>query len=123
MTVDAGALRELTRADVLAFGPVGFAATTLPVTRAFEQLADIAARGETDIRPHLDRLLAEGSPAGRAYAATLLARIDPDAGRSAWRALAADRAEVTTFDGCIMRTLTLAEYASVRLNPTPPPKP
>jgi hypothetical protein len=116
MAVDEDALRELTRADVLAFGPVGFASTTLPATRAFEQLAEVAAQGRADIRPHLDRLLAEGSPAGRAYAATLLARLDPDAGRSAWRSLAADLTELTMFSGCVMHRTTLAEYAAGHLN-------
>ena len=60
-------------------------------------------------------MLAEGTPAGRAYAATLLAGLDPDAGRSAWRSLATDPAELTTFNGCVMRRITLAEYAAGHL--------
>jgi hypothetical protein len=116
MGVDEGALRELARADVLAFGPVGFAATVLPVTLAYQRLSAAADTDDTDVRPFLDRLLAEGSPAGRAYAATLLARIEPDAGLSAWRALAADPAELTTFDGCVMRRTSLASYAAGHLH-------
>jgi hypothetical protein len=120
MAVDEAALRELAHADVLAFGPVGFAATVLPATSAYRQLsaaADAAAADGTDVRPYLDRLLAEGSPAGRAYAATLLARIEPDAGRSVWRSLAVDTAELTTFEGCVMRRTTVAEYAATHLFP------
>jgi hypothetical protein len=116
MAVDEAALRELAHADVLAFGPVGFAATVLPATSAYHELSDAADADGTDVRPYLDRLLAEGSPAGRAYAATLLARIEPDAGRSVWRSLAVDTAELTTFEGCIMRRTTLAEYAATHLN-------
>jgi len=116
MPVNEAALRELVHADVLAFGPVGFVATVLPVTLAYRALSEAAEADDTDVRPYLDRLLAEGSPAGRAYAATLLARIEPDAGRSVWRSLAADRAELTTFEGCVMRRTTLAEYAAGHLN-------
>lgn len=115
MAVDEAALRELARADVLAFGPVGFAATVLPVTRAYQQLAEFVDVNGAEARPYLDRLLAEGTPAGRAYAATLLAQIEADAGLSAWRSLAADRDEVTTFSGCVMRRSTLAEYAAAQL--------
>ncbi|HYN97643.1 MAG TPA: hypothetical protein VES42_27710 [Pilimelia sp.] len=114
MAVDEGALRELSSADVVAFGAVGFAASTLPVTRAYQRLAE-ALGGEVDLRPHLDRLLAEGTPAGKAYAATLLDKLDHDAGRAAWRSLATDRAEITTFTGCLMNRTTLAEYAADRL--------
>ena len=115
MAVEESALRELSRADVLAFGPVGIAAALLPATRAYEKLADVVARGTDDVRPHLDRLLAEGTPAGRVYAASLLSRLDPEAGRLAWRSLAADSSELTTFAGCIMRRTTLAEYAAGQL--------
>ena len=117
MAVNEAALRELAHADVLAFGPVGFVATVLPVTLAYRQLSEAAEADDADVRPYLDRLLAEGSPAGRAYAATLLARIEPVAGRSAWRALAADPAELTTCEGCVMRRTSLAEYAAGHLDP------
>jgi len=112
------ALRELGEADVLAFGPVGFAATVLPVTVAYQTLADrLRADGGADLVPHLDRLVAEASPAGKVYAATLLAEVDPNAAREAWRRLAADRAEFTTFSGCVMNRTSLAEYAAANLTP------
>ncbi|HEU4423243.1 MAG TPA: hypothetical protein VFR67_11980 [Pilimelia sp.] len=108
------ALRELARADVLAFGPVGFAATVLPATVAYQTVADrLHADGAADLVPHLDRLVAEASPAGKAYAATLLAEVDAAAAERAWRALAADPAEFTTFSGCVMNRTSLAEYAKI----------
>lgn len=116
MAVDEDSLRDLSRADVVAFGPIAPDGMVLPVTRAYERLADLVTGGTVDVRPHLDRLLAEGSPAGRAYAATLLARLDPDAGRSIWRSLVADQAELTTFDGSLMRRTTLAAYAAAQLS-------
>jgi len=114
------ALRELAEADVLAFGPVGFAGTTLPVTRAYQRIAESLHTGDTDLVPHLDRLVAEGSPAGKVYAATLLAELDPTAAVAAWRALAADPAEFTTFSGCVMNRTSLAEYAAGNLAPGTP---
>lgn len=116
MAVDEDSLRELSRADVVAFGPIALDGTVLPVTRAYERLAAVVDEGVVDVRPHLDRLLAEGTPAGRAYAATLLARLDPDAGRSIWRSLVADQAELITFEGSLMRRGTLAGYAAAQLS-------
>lgn len=114
------AVRELAEADVVAFGPVGIAATVLPVTRAYWTVSEHLHKGDTDLVPHLDRLVAEASPAGRVYAAVLLAELDPAAAREAWRAMAANRAEITTFSGCIMHRTTLAEYAAGQLTPGPP---
>jgi hypothetical protein len=113
MTVDE-ALRELAGADVVAFGPVGFAAAVLPATRAYQTVADAIEDG-AGVRPRLERLLAEATPAGRAYAATLLGRLDPGAGRAAWRTLATDPAEITTFMGCVMNRESLGAYAGARL--------
>jgi hypothetical protein len=111
----AEALRELAGADVVAFGPVGFAATTLPATRAYEAVADEIDEGRgADLRPYLDRLLTEGPPAAKVYAATLLDRLDAGAGREAWRLLAGDQREITTFTGCVMNRTTLSEYATGR---------
>ena len=39
------------------------------------------------VRTQLAWLLANGSPAGKAYAATLLDELDPAAGRAAWGSL------------------------------------
>jgi hypothetical protein len=107
-------LRQLAQADVVAFGGVGFAGTTLPVTEAFHALADEVGRHGEALRPRLERLVATATPAGKVYAATLLDRIDPVAGREAWRRLSRDRSPVNTFTGCIAGRTTLAEYAAGR---------
>ena len=60
-------------------------------------------------------MLADGTPAGRAYAATLLERVDPAAARAAWTSLRDDPSEFTTFVGCVMDRETLGTYASRRL--------
>ena len=105
-------LKVLAKADVVAFGGVGFAGTVLPATRAFDELA---GRLTGELRPDLERLVARATPAGKVYAATLLARLDPAAGLAAWQRLAADGSPVGTFTGCIRAETTLAEYAAERI--------
>jgi hypothetical protein len=109
------AVEELARADTVAFGGVGIAGTLLPVTEAYRRVEAALADDPEGVREQLDRLLAEGTPAGRVYAATLLERSDPTAGRAAWTALRGDPAEFGTFTGCVMGRATLGEYASERL--------
>jgi hypothetical protein len=108
------AVRELAEADVVAFGGVGLAGRILPATEAYQRLADLLPDAADRVRPQLAWLLANGSAAGKAYAATLLERIDPAAASSAWRSLSGDRTEFTTFQGCVMGRTTLAEYAGAR---------
>jgi hypothetical protein len=107
------AVRQLAKADVLAFGGVGLAGRILPATEAYLDLAHRLGHDDK-VRPQLAWLLAKGSPAGKAYAATLLQELDPAAGRAAWRSLTKDRSEFTTFSGCVMGRTTLAEYAAGR---------
>jgi len=109
------AVEELARADTLAFGGVGFAGTVLPVTEAYRRVEAALAAHPDEVRGHVDRLLDRGSPAGRAYAATLLEQVDPGAARAAWTALRDDPAEFTTFTGCVMGRSSLREYAADRL--------
>jgi hypothetical protein len=104
-------LKELEKADVVAFGGVGFAGEVLPVTRAYDAIAGELTEA---VRPGLERLLDRATPAGKVYAATLLTRLDPDAGRAAWRRLAGDRSPVATFSGCVRGRTTLAAYASAQ---------
>ena len=105
-------LTTLARAETVAFGPVGFAAKTLPETQAYLDLADALDRHARTLRPQLERLLTEATPAGRVYAADLLYKLDPVAGRDAWYRLAADRSPLSTFAGCVMGRTTVAEYAA-----------
>jgi hypothetical protein len=104
-------LRELEKADVVAFGGVGFAGEVLPVTRAYDAVAEALT---DDLRPRLQELLERATPAGKVYAATLLGRLDPAAGRDAWRRLAGDPSPVATFTGCVRGSATLADYASAQ---------
>jgi hypothetical protein len=104
-------LQELERAEVVAFGGVGFAGQVLSVTRAFDAVAEQLS---PELRPRLGRLLDRASPAGRVYAAVLLGRLDPQAGEAAWQRLADDRAPVETFSGCVKNRTTLAEYAAAQ---------
>ena len=112
----AAAVQTLATADTVAFGGVGFANQILPPTAAFQTLDEALPEQLDAVRHELVRLLTEATPAGRAYAATLLNRIDPAAGREAWRSMAGDRGELSTFSGCVMRRTTLGEYASGQLD-------
>jgi hypothetical protein len=106
-------LRTLAKADTLAFGGVGFVGTILPETAAFDALSAQIERGDGDaLRPELERLLTKATPAGKLYAALLLARLDPEAGRATWQRLAGDRSPVRTFSGCVMGQTTVGEYAA-----------
>jgi hypothetical protein len=105
------ALRALADADTVAFGPVGFAARTLPATEAYR----VVERAGEPARPYLDWLLGHASPAGKVYAATLLDRLDPAAGRAAWQRLTGERAAVQTFSGCIVGRTTVGEYAAAAM--------
>ncbi|WP_234583121.1 hypothetical protein [Micromonospora sp. MH99] len=109
------AVDELVTADTLAFGGVGIAGATLPVTEAYQRVEAALDDHPEEVRRQLDRLLAKGSPAGRAYAATLLERVDPAAARAAWTSLRDDPTEFTTFVGCVMGRSTLGDYATQRL--------
>jgi hypothetical protein len=109
------AVKELARADTLAFGGVGIASQILPATEAYRQVERALAEQPEPARKKIDWLLKHGSPAGRAYAATLLDTVDPARGRAAWARLRDDEGEFTTFSGCVMGRATLREYATERL--------
>jgi hypothetical protein len=104
-------LKLIAEADVLAFGPVGFAGAVLPVTQAYYDVAEALERDGEALRPRLERLLDTATPAGRLYAADLLYQLDPAAGRQAWHRLVGDGTEVRTFSGCVMGQTTVGEYA------------
>ena len=109
------AVDTLVAAETLAFGGVGFAGEVLPVTEAYERVAAAVDDHPEEVRRQLDRVLTDGTPAGRAYAATLLERVDPAAARAAWTSLRDDPGEITTFVGCVLDQETLGAYASRRL--------
>ncbi|MEV4753824.1 hypothetical protein AB0J86_01725 [Micromonospora sp. NPDC049559] len=107
----AAAVRELAAAETVAFAGVGFAGQLLPVTEAYLAVEAALPHRVEELQPRLAWLLAHGSPAGRAYAATLLSRFDPAAGRAAWESLTRDHSEFTTAHGCLRHRVSLAEYA------------
>lgn len=106
------AVRELTNADIVAFGGVGIASALLPATQAYRVIEQMLPDHRDRICERLDWLLSNASPAGRVYAATLLERLDPPAGRAVWSSLREDPAEFTTFTGCVMGRTTVSEYAT-----------
>jgi len=91
----------------VAFGGVGFADIEGPESGAFSQ---ILAAGPAYLEP-IQRLLDQASPAGRVYAATLLAAIDGAAGRGAWQRLAAQGDIIEVQAGCTISKTRLSSYA------------
>jgi hypothetical protein len=110
------ALHELVTADLVAFGGVGLMSRVLPVTEAYHTLGRAIARDGAALRPHLEWLLTNATPAGKVYAAALMEGLDPAAARSAWQTIAKSPEEITTFVGCVMNKTSLAEYAGDRLS-------
>jgi hypothetical protein len=108
-------LGELARADTVAFGGVGIAGTLLPATQAYFSIEEALPLHKRELRPRLERMLDSATPAGRIYAAELLNHVEAAAGQAAWRRLADQHAEVSTFSGCIMGKTTLHRYATDRL--------
>ncbi|MGC4808025.1 hypothetical protein [Micromonospora sp. DT233] len=108
-----GAVTELAEANALIFGLSMLGAS--PQAEAYWEVERQLDAHPEQARRKVDRLLTHGSPAGRAYAATLLDRIDPAAGRAAWAAMRADPTELVTQTGCVRRRTTLGEYAAGEL--------
>jgi hypothetical protein len=108
-------LGEIARADAVAFGGVGIAGTLLPATQAYFSIEEALPLHKSELKPRLERMLEHATPAGRIYAAELLNHVEAAAGQAAWRRLAGQNAEVSTFSGCIMGKTTLHRYASDRL--------
>ena len=111
----ADAVAALADAETVSFGGVGLAGTMLPETEAYQRIEEAAGDRPDEVRGQLERLLSAGSPAARVYAATLLDRLDPAAGRAAWTALRADPAQLNTATGCVLDSTTVGEYAANRL--------
>ena len=105
------AFDTLKHAELVAFGGVGFAGQVLPVTEAYRQVR--AARDP--VRPKIEKLLTDATPAGKVYAATLLEAIDPAVGRAAWQKLATQEDPFRIMRGCVGFQSTLAEYAANEL--------
>jgi hypothetical protein len=105
------AFDELSKAETLSFGGVGFANIEGPATTAFYT---VRAAGPAYLAP-LQRLLDQATPAGRVYAATLLTAIDKAAGRRAWERLATQHDTLNMQEGCPVFPTQLSRYAIERL--------
>lgn len=110
------ALRLLERADTLAFHGVGIAGIVLRETEAFRMVA--ASKQLADHEPELRRLIHEATPAGRIYAACLLAKLRPR-DKAVWQPLLADTAPVVTGAGCIMETVSVRTSAERLMHARP----
>ncbi len=87
-------------------GPaVGVAAAKSGTYQAFEEAI---AQGD-QIRPEIEHLLQQGTPAGQLYAALLLLRLDRPVGVQALAQLQSDQVMVTRFSGCERITLSMRE--------------
>jgi hypothetical protein len=96
-------LETLVQADTLDDPAVGFAGSKSKTYQAFEQ----AIAAGKQIRPELERLLRQGTPAGQLYAALLLLRLDRQAGEQALKQLRSDTVLVTRYSGCLRFTMTV----------------
>ncbi|EOD70230.1 hypothetical protein [Amycolatopsis vancoresmycina] len=110
---DGEAVAELVTARLLSFGGRGVTGAVDASTLAYRHLAGLGAHAV----PLLERVLEEATPAGRAYAATLLSELDEPAGRAAWERLAGEPGQVSYYRGCVHETLSLGEYARRNLRP------
>lgn len=98
----------LARADGVALGPTGVAAARSPAFEAYEYALPIAAQ-------HVGLLLdmaQHATPAGRLYAALLLARVNSPHAREVWQQLAQQEEPVSYAPGgCSSFSTTLASFA------------
>lgn len=104
---DDEAVTELITARLLSFGGFGFRGTVDSATVAYRHLQQLGAHA----LPLLERVLEDGTPAGRAYAATLVGLLDEQAGRSAWERLAGESGRIRYYSGCTASELSLGDYA------------
>ena len=104
---DDDAVAELIAARLLSFGGRGFAGAVDSSTVAYRYLGRLGAHA----LPLLERVIEEGTPAGRAYAATLVSELDDQAGRAVWERLADQPGRVRYYRGCVCEELPLGEYA------------
>jgi hypothetical protein len=92
-------LSEATRLEGKALGAM---ARPSKLYQAFEQ-----ALQACPTRPNLEWLLREATPAGRIYAAMLLVKLDPKAGRQALDQMRSDQTPLTVAAGCTTMKTTV----------------
>lgn len=104
---DDEAVTELLTARLLSFDSQGFVGNFDSSTVAYRHLHQLGVQA----LPLLERVLEEGSPAGRAYAVTLVGQLDEQAGRRAWERLTDEPGRIRYSLGCVSYELSLGEYA------------
>jgi hypothetical protein len=82
---------------------LGAAARPSQLYQAFNQALQDGAKN----RPNIERLLREGTPAGRIYGAMLLAKIDLKAGRQALEQMRSDQTPLMVASGCTTMKTTV----------------
>jgi hypothetical protein len=102
---DNEAVTELITARLLSFGGRGVTGAVDSSTVAYQHLGRLGGHA----LPLLERVLEEGTPAGQAYAATLVRELDEQAGRAAWERLANESGHVQYYRGCVSSELSLGE--------------
>lgn len=115
--VDA-AFVTLAASNRVLFGGFGFTGEITDVTLAYRT---VRATGNAH-RGRIQWLLEHATPAGKVYAATLLSEIDPAAGKKAWERLTEETGSFQTGGGCVIRQVSVAQYARDELhkNAQPP---
>lgn len=108
---DDEAVTELMTARVLSFESQGYVGNLYSGTVAFRHLRRLGVRA----LPLLAAVLENGTPAGRAYAATLIGRVDARAGRAVWERLAGEPGRIRWSVGCVTYEPSLGEYARCSL--------
>jgi len=94
-------------ARLLSFDGQGFMGNFDSSTVAYRHLHQLGVHA----LPLLERVLEKGTPAGRAYAVTLVGQLDEQAGRAAWEQLAGESGRIRYSLGCVGYELSLGEYA------------
>jgi hypothetical protein len=98
-------LETLLRAHTFDSSAVGVAAHKSKTYQAFEQAIAAGDR----IRPEIEYLLNQGSPAGQLYAALLLLRLDRQSGKQALKQLRSDQVMVIRYSGCDRLTMSMSQ--------------
>lgn len=98
-------LETLRQAGSFDSSAVGIAGSKSETYQAFEQAI---AQGD-QIRPEIEHLLQQGTPAGQLHAALLLLRLDSQSGEQALAQLRSDQVMVIRYNGCERITLPMAQ--------------
>ena len=94
----------LSKIDLFAFGPIGFAGTTSEGELALRELM-----AKPDRKTRLDALLKKGSPEAKCYAIAAYKLLDQKKHRELLQKFANDKTDVTIQGGCIRSDFHMKE--------------